>query len=198
MNEYDLSPIASPDETSIALSKSEADNNRMFSTDATPYLEVLNPRQLKFVKAFISNGLNHGDAAEKAGYGREYGRTLLNHIDIRKAYTALVNQELFWQVASHAEVLKYASDVMRGNKTDTILNPKTGDKVEIPVLHRDRKTSVELLAKHHKILADGKLDVTFQAGQTILVDIEGIDEIDTIQSPRIPYEREVIDVEIDE
>ncbi|MGG3652705.1 terminase small subunit [Bacillus pseudomycoides] len=198
MNDYDLPSIPSHEETSLALSKSESDNYRMHSTDAQPYLEVLNPKQLKFVKELVSNGLDHASAAEKAGYSREYGRTLLHHIDVRKAYTALVNQDLFWNVASHAEVLMYASDIIRGNKTDTVLNPKTGDKVEIPVLHRDRKTAVDLLAKHHKIISDGKLDVTLQAGQTILVDIEGIDEIDMVQPPKIPYERETIEVEIDD
>ncbi|WP_041488572.1 terminase small subunit [Bacillus pseudomycoides] len=200
MNDYDLNPIASPEETSIALSKSEADNQRMTSTDTQPYLEVLNPRQLKFVRELVSNGLDHASAAEKAGYGREYGRTLLHNIDVRRAYTALVNQELFWNVASHAEVLMYASDVIRGNKTDTVLNPKTGAKEEIPVPHRDRKTSVELLAKHHKIISDGKLDVNLHAGQTIVVDIEDYEPLDYINSPKSPYlqERETIEVEIDD
>lgn len=200
MNDYDLPSIASPEETSIALSQSETDNLRMTSNDSQPYLEVLNPRQLKFVRELVSNGLDHASAAEKAGYGREYGRTLLHNIDVRKAYTALVNQDLFWNVASHAEVLMYASDVMRGNKTDTVLNPKTGEKEEMPVLQRDRKTAVELLAKHHKILADGKLDVSLRAGQTIVVDIEGFDPMEYIDSPKSPYaqERETIEVEIDD
>ncbi|MED1621675.1 terminase small subunit [Bacillus pseudomycoides] len=205
MSEYGLppmetNPIASPEETSIALSQSEVDNQRMYSTDVAPYLEILNSKQLKFVQALISNGLDHRKAAVSAGYSYDYGKKLLHDIRVRKAYVALVNQELFWDVASHAEVLKYASDVMRGKKTDTVLNPKTGEKEEMPVLQRDRKTAVELLAKHHKILADGKLDVSLRAGQTIVVDIEGFDPMEYIDSPKSPYaqERETIEVEIDD
>ena len=184
--------IAAQSDMSIAASPSSKDNDRMYLTDVSPYLEVLTQKQLKFVYSLIDHGLNPSKAAVEAGMSDTYGRKLMNDIRIRRAYTALMGQQSFWKVASHNEALAYATKVMRGETYDEVINPKTGNKERIKTPTRDTVKFTEFLMKHNKILSDGKLDVTITPGQTIYVDIEDF-EVEDI-NPRKDITDDVIEI----
>ncbi|PED73000.1 hypothetical protein [Bacillus pseudomycoides] len=171
MSNYEVDKTSEDTTRNISLSISEADNQRMHETDVAPYLECLTQKQLIFVYALMESNLNVPAATEKAGLSASYGKNLMKDIRVRRAYTALWNQQSFWKVISHAEALAGLSDIIRYG-TDTVINPKTGELVEVPTLNRDKMKAYEMLLKHHKILSDGKLDVNHNTNQTIIVDID--------------------------
>ncbi|MGM2824271.1 terminase small subunit [Bacillus cereus group sp. Bce006] len=158
----------------LELSASKEDNSRMqmIATLEHPALVSLTQKQLLFVHALVENKMHIAKASEQAGYTATYGYKLLQQDYIRKAYTVLMNSTSFQNIASYNEVLAYATSVIRGNETDTVLNPKTGETVEVPVLHRDRKSALDILSKHLGIIKDGAPTLSINSERTIVVDIQ--------------------------
>ncbi|MCX2826559.1 terminase small subunit [Bacillus pseudomycoides] len=191
-------PEETPEDESMALSPSKEDNSRMNMLDASPYLEKLTPKQLKFVHALCESNLNVPKAAKIAGVTRDYGHKLMNHTQVRKAYTALTNQRSWHTVASHNELLEFATSVIRDEQHDEIIDMKASKIRKVKVPTKDKFKYLEVLSKHQGILYDRPshelLDGRFQ---TIVVDIEGLEFADAEQYPNVRKDisDDVIDVQ---
>lgn len=148
----------------MSVGTDEAEEKRIFSQ--------LNPKQVSFVHALIENKLDVAKAGSDAGYSKSYSFALMKQLPIREAYTYLMNQRSFHAVMGMQEVLAYATDVIRGNEFDQMINPRTGEVVDLRVSAHHRSKYVEFLLKHHGVLMDKQFSLNNNGSMTIKVDIE--------------------------
>lgn len=179
----------------ISVSRSPKEREMVYATDIEPYLLPLTQKQLKFVYALCGNNMHVPKASEEAGITRDYGHKLLNNPNVRKAYTALMNQRDFHKVMGYQEVLEFATSVVRGEIKDTTLNMKTGEAFTHDPLVKDRFKYLETLMKHNNVLADKQLiNAQFTGDTTIMVDIEGMEDFEDSPYTCKDVTNDVIDI----
>ncbi|MGX5675859.1 hypothetical protein [Bacillus toyonensis] len=176
-DEHSPNEISNEVATEGQFSPSKEENYRanLIATADHPVFQKLNKNQLAFVHAIIENKMDIAKASEQVGYSRPHGYTLMQRQDIREAYTLLMNSQSFHTIMGYNEALSYASDVIRGKESDTIINPKTGETVQVPVLTRDRMKALEFVMKHNGIIKDGTPQLNINTDKNITIDIEGMD-----------------------
>ena len=82
---------------------------------------VLTPKEAKFIDEFIKTG-NGGQSVLEAGYvttaPRQYAQRLLNKEYIIEEINHRLEQAKDESIADATEIMRYFTDVMRGNITD--------------------------------------------------------------------------------
>ncbi|MCU5682007.1 terminase small subunit [Bacillus wiedmannii] len=200
MDYNELIERSANDDRDISVSRSPKEREMLYATDVEPYLLPLTQKQLKFVYALCGNNMNVPKASEEAGITRDYGHKLLTNPNVRKAYTALMNQRNFHKVMGYQEVLEFATSVVRGEIKDTTLNMKTGEAFIHEPLVKDRFKYLETLMKHNNVLADKQLLSVQATGKTtIMVDIEGMEDFDFNSTDNLnePVRKDITDDIID-
>ncbi|MBK3311791.1 MULTISPECIES: terminase small subunit [Bacillales] len=200
MDYNELIERSANDDRDISVSRSPKEREMLYVTDVEPYLLPLTQKQLKFVYGLCGNNMNVPKASEEAGITRDYGHKLLTNPNVRKAYTALMNQRNFHKVMGYQEVLEFATSVVRGEIKDTTLNMKTGEAFTHEPLVKDRFKYLETLMKHNHVLADKQLLSVQATGKTtIMVDIEGMEDFDFNSTDNLnePVRKDITDDIID-
>lgn len=200
MDYNELIERSTNDDRDISVSRSPKEREMLYATDVEPYLLPLTQKQLKFVYGLCGNNMNVPKASEEAGITRDYGHKLLTNPNVRKAYTALMNQRNFHKVMGYQEVLEFATSVVRGEIKDTTLNMKTGEAFTHDPLVKDRFKYLETLMKHNNVLADKQLLSVQATGKTtIMVDIEGMEDFDFNSTDTLnePVRKDITDDIID-
>lgn len=108
----------------------------------------LNERQKAFCEYYIQS-LNATEAAIKAGYSEKtagsMGAENLKKPQILKYIDEIMSQKHDERIADGEEVLKYLTDVMRGN---------IKDQFDMEASIQDRTRAAELLGKRYRLFVD--------------------------------------------
>ncbi|WP_088350345.1 terminase small subunit [Bacillus cereus] len=165
-------------DTSITLSPSGHDNDLQFHMSIPIELSAsLNLKQQDFLHNLIESKMNVSRAAEMTGISESYGRKITQMPNARAYLSALRNQRAAIEVMSYTELLSELSAIARGNETDDFVNAKTDKVTEVRTPSSVRVQAMQILAKWHKVLFDGPTNPNLHfSDQTIVVDIEGLDE----------------------
>ncbi|WP_226545764.1 terminase small subunit [Bacillus thuringiensis] len=139
-----------------------------------PEYSAMNPRHILFVHYLLETGLNLSQSCKKVGYSPTYGQILTQREDVRGLYTHFIQSRSFASVASIEEVMETMTQAMRGELKDTVVIP-SGQVVEKPIGARERIKAIEMLAKHYKILSDGRFALEINGGSEVVIDIEIIE-----------------------
>ncbi|HDR7672448.1 hypothetical protein RE438_22805 [Bacillus wiedmannii] len=194
---------AQPTKDRIELSNSDSENARasLMATSDHPALTSLLPKHLNFAHKLIEHNFHVEKASIDAGFTSKYGYQLMQRMDVRTAITVILNSQSFMHVAGEVEILKNATSIMRGRDSqgnplyDEVINPRTGQKEQIAVPHRDRYRYVELLSKANGILKDGHTQLNIKTNRQITVDISE-DDISIVTAHEERLRKDVIDGEI--
>ncbi|PET17563.1 hypothetical protein CN513_14205 [Bacillus cereus] len=133
----------------------------------------------KFLIAYIENKCNRRAACQVAGISESTGRRVLADPNAKAFLTALQTSYATQEIASAFEVMQTLTTIVRGERKHHELAQKTGEVVEMPTRNQDVLKGAEILAKAHKLL-DHKHEVDTRT--TIVVDIDGLDEIEANQN----------------
>ncbi|EJV58314.1 hypothetical protein IEO_04549 [Bacillus wiedmannii] len=165
-------------DTSITLSPSPQDNDLQFHMSIPIELSAsLNLKQQDFLHNLLETKMNISRAAEMTGISESYGRKITQMPNARAYLSALRNQRAATSIMSYTELLSELSAIARGNETDDFVNAKTDKVTEVRSPTNVRVQAMQILAKWHKVLFDGPTNQNLHLGnQTIVVDIEGLDE----------------------
>ncbi|CAM3872372.1 hypothetical protein [Bacillus albus] len=192
-----------PSRERIELSNSDSENARasLMATSDHPALTSILPKHLNFAHKLIEHNFHVSKASIDAGFTSKYGYQLMQRMDIRTAITVILNSQSFIHVAGEVETLQNATSVMRGRDSqgnkiyDEVINPRTGQKEQIAVPHRDRYRYVELLAKANGILKDGHTQLNIKTNRQITVDISE-DDISIVQAHEGRMRKDITDESI--
>lgn len=133
---------------------------------------ALTPKMKAFCDAYIANGGNATQAAIEAGYSKKTAYAT-GHENLRKPqiieYIRTRTEEAeAKRVAKGDEVLKYLTEVMRGEDSEhaVLLGGDSAGEVVGYVDQKNRIKAAELLAKYHGLMTQnvnhsGDLSVTF-------------------------------------
>ncbi|MDZ5475822.1 terminase small subunit [Bacillus thuringiensis] len=167
-------------DTSITLSPSSYDNDLQFHMSIPIELSAsLNLKQQDFLHNLIETKMNISRAAEMTGISESYGRKITQMPNARAYLSALRNQRSAIEIMTHNELLAELSAIGRGNSTDDFVNAKTDKVTEVRTPSNVRVQAMQILAKWHKVLFDGPTNPNLHfSDQTIVVDIEGLDDDD--------------------
>lgn len=135
-----------------------------------PEFAAMLPRHVLFVHHLLETGLNITQSCKNAGYSPTYGNILTQREDVRGLYTHFIQSRSFASVASIEEVMETMTKAMRGELKDTVVIP-SGKVVEKPIGSREQIKAMEMLAKHYRILQDGRFSLEINGGTTYTVDI---------------------------
>lgn len=177
-----------PDLRTKPLDKQEQE--RVDTMLVPPEYSAMIPRHVLFVHNLLETNLNLEKSCKNAGYSHAYGQILIQREDVRGLYTHFIQARSFASVASIEEVMETMTQAMRGELKDTVVIP-SGQVVEKPIGARERIKAIEMLAKHYKILQDGRFAIEF-GNQTIVVDgvdfdLETIETIDVTPTEEIDF-----------
>lgn len=144
-----------------------------------PEYSAMIPRHVLFVHHLLETNLNLERSCKNAGYSPSYGQILIQRDDVRGLYTHFIQARSFASVASIEEVMETMTKAMRGELTDTVVIP-SGKVIEKPIGAKEKIKAIEMLAKHYKILSDGRFALEINGGTTYTIDIIDDDEQEVI------------------
>ncbi|HFJ9480943.1 hypothetical protein CN439_13840 [Bacillus cereus] len=144
-----------------------------------PEFSAMLPRHVLFVHHLLETGLNITQSCKSSGYSPTYGNILTQREDVRGLYTHFIQSRSFASVASIEEVMETMTKAMRGELKDTVVIP-SGKVIEKPIGSREQIKAMEMLAKHYKLLQDGRFSLEINGGTTYTVDIVDDDEPEVI------------------
>ena len=128
----------------------------------------LTDKQENFCREYIID-CNASQAAIRAGYSARgvnaSSARLLANVSIKQRIAELMAEREDAQIAKADEVLKYLSQVLRGETRDEVLD-KDGYRHDLKVAERDRLKAAELLGKRYMLFTD-KVDMT--GGVTVII-----------------------------
>ncbi|EEK47962.1 hypothetical protein FO497_13485 [Bacillus cereus ATCC 10876] len=148
-----------------------------------PEYSAMLPRHVLFVHHLLETNLNITQSCKNSGYSPTYGNILTQREDVRGLYTHFIQSRSFASVASIEEVMETMTKAMRGELKDTVVIP-SGKVIEKPIGSREQIKAMEMLAKHYRILQDGRFSLEINGGNEWTYTVDIVDD----------EEQEVIDV----